>query len=197
MCSRARRRSVWMSERKAPWVMASFCPRLLRARAGAIRAGAGRGAALAVIGLRVLALDVGLGLVVLRLRVLLASALFVALHAFALLLGDLVLVLGLRFIDLALVPGRRLVFLLELGLGDLVLALGVGFAHLVLVAFHLLALRHRGLVIRLDVLLVRLLRLAVDLRPVGAARRRGGALRLGRTGECERNGRGDAQQFQL
>src|SRR5690348_16784552 len=96
MCSRARRRSVWMSERKAPLAITFLS--LLALPAGA----SGRGPAL-VRG--VLRLDVGLVLLVLGLGFLLAGALFLALVPVALLLRYLVLVLGLGLIDLA---GMRL-----------------------------------------------------------------------------------------
>src|SRR5437867_7154331 len=83
-----------------------------------------------------LLLDVGLGLVVLRLGLLLAGALLLAFLRVALLLRDLVLVLGLLFLDFALIGRRRVVLRLQLRLRHFLLALGVGFAHFLLVALH-------------------------------------------------------------
>src|SRR5437762_1944066 len=98
MCSRARRRRVAMSERKAPAIALALL--------GSGGSGA-RGGALGVA--RVLGLDVGLRAVVLRLDFLLAGALLLAFLCVALLFRDVVLVLGLRLVDVALVARRRLV----------------------------------------------------------------------------------------
>src|ERR1051326_2135364 len=194
MCSRARLRSVAMSERKAPAML------LALARGGGQRRARGAARARLVRVAGVLGLDVGLRLVVVRLGLLLARALFLALLRVALLLRDLVRVLGLRFLDVALVARRRVVLLLHLGLGDLLLALGVGFADVLLVALHRLALRHVGLVLGLDAILVRAFLRVVGARGVAARGARAGvgaALRLRRAGEAEREAGGDDGQFQF
>src|SRR5437867_9391702 len=196
MCSRARLRNVWMSDRNAPAISLH--------RAAACRGSRRR---LALAG-GVFRLDVGLRAVVLRLGFLLAGVLLLAFLRVALLLRDLVLVLGLGFGDLALVRLGGLVLLLELGLGDSFLALGVGLAGFLLVALHRIALRLLGFVVGLDAVFLGLLRLAVDLRlgvggAVGAradARligggRGGGGLRLGGAREGERHCGGDARQL--
>jgi hypothetical protein len=146
---------------------------------------------------------------VLRLGFLLAGALFLALLRVALLFRDLVLVLGLGLGDLALVGGRGVVLRLQLGLRHVLLALGVGFARFLLVALHLFALRLVGLVLGLDLVFLRLARLAIDgrlliLAAVGArADRRlvrggaGGGLRLSGARERERHRGCDAQQLEL
>src|ERR1051325_3077191 len=162
MCSRARRRSVWMSERKAPLAITFLSCLLGRATRCGLPLGRG-----------VLRLDVGLFLLVLGLGFLLAGALFLALVPVALLLRYLVLVLGLGLIDLAGMRLRGLVFVLELRFGDVLLALGVGFAHFLLVALHVAALRLGGFVVGLDLVAVGLL-----LRAVDARLRAHGALRL-------------------
>src|SRR5213075_1638078 len=118
MCSRARRRSVWMSERKAPLAITFLSCLLGRATRSGLALGRG-----------VLRLDVRLVFLVLGLGFLLAGALFLALVPVALLLRHLVLVLGLGLVDLAGMRLRRLVLVLELGLGDVLLALGVGLAY--------------------------------------------------------------------
>src|SRR6266850_962996 len=185
MCSRARLRSVWISERKAPLAIA-FLSLLAAALRGALLVGCG-----------VLRLDVGLGPVVPGLGFLLAGALFLAFRGVALLLRDFVLVLGLGFCDLALVRRARVVLGLKLGLGDLLLALRVGFADFLLVGLHRAALRLGGFVLGLDLVFLGVARLAVDLRfrvggAVGACAW-GGGLGLGDAGKGERHGCGDGQ----
>src|SRR4029077_4752786 len=91
--------------------------------------------------LRVLLLDVGLGLLMLRLGRLLARVLLVALHVVALFLRDVVLALGLRLRDLALVTRRGVVLRVELGLGHLLLGLGFLLADVLRVVLQRLALR--------------------------------------------------------
>src|SRR5258706_3887483 len=182
MCSRARLRSVAMSERKAPAISALL--------------GAGRSRRRALAVARVLRFDVGPGALVLRLRFLLAGVLLLAFLGVALLLRDLVLVLGLGLVHIALVARRRLVFLLDLGLGDLLLALGVGLADFLLVAAHGLALGQGFLVVRLHAFLVGVLQLVVDARLVGHAVG-AGALRLRGAGEAERERCGDQGEFGL
>src|SRR5262245_15562352 len=114
MCSRARLRSVWMSDRNAPLI--SPLRLLLR--------GGGAGARAAIGRLGVGALDVGLRALVGGLGFLLAHVLLVALAVFAALLGDVVLRLRLGFLRLALVGRGRVHLRVELCLGDLLLALG-------------------------------------------------------------------------
>src|ERR1044072_8360894 len=149
MCSRARLRSVSMSERKAPRPGWASAIELLPAVAvqvavrrvvavGAGRARARRAVTLRV-GLRVLRLDVGLLFVVLRFRLLLAVA-HAILVRLALLLGHFVLAFGLGLVDLAGVAVGRLVLLPELGLGDFLVRLGFGLADVLRVAFHAAAL---------------------------------------------------------
>src|SRR4051812_9272556 len=185
MCSRARLRSVWMSERNAPLPITYVLSSLLLRRA------AGRCPAL---GSGVPCLDVGLGLLVLGLGFLLAGALFLALGGVALLLRHLVLVLGFRLVNLPGMCRGRFEAVVELGLRHVLLALGVGFAHFLLVTFHRAALRLGGLVIGFHAIVLRLALLAVDAR---LARRRGRRLRLRGTGERQRDGGGHSDQLDL
>src|SRR5919108_3268833 len=143
----------------------------------------------------VLRLDVGLGLVVLRLGVLLAGALFLAFLRVALLFRDLVLLLGLFLRDLALIRGRRVILRAQLGLRYLLLAFGVGLARFFLVALHVLALRLVGLVRGTDAVFLGLARLAINRRLVLLRGSTGGGLRLSGARERERHRGRDAQQL--
>src|SRR5436190_3978532 len=156
MCSRARLRNVSMSERKPPAGVEGVCGiSLLRLRRGT-RARTARGG-LALLHRR-------LGLLVLRLGVLLAGVLLLALHVVAALLRHVVLRVGLGFLDLALVARRGILLRVELGLGDLLLALCFLLADVLRVAAHRVALGLVGLVFGFDAVLVRVLHLAVRAR---------------------------------
>src|SRR5438105_6406877 len=99
MCSRARLRSVAMSERKAPAIALVSARRFVGLGHPGGGAAARRGAL--AVG-RVLRLDVGLRAVVARLGLLVAGGALVAFLLVAFLLGDVVLGLGFRLFDLAL-----------------------------------------------------------------------------------------------
>ena len=207
MCSRARRRNVWMSERNAPAIALVALLRLLRRCRAARRGRAARRRPLLGFG----GLGLAFGLVALDARLLHARVLGLALLVVALLLGDLVGGLGLRFVDLLLRLGLILGVLgIELGLGDLLLAFRLGHADVLGVALHRVALGLVGLGLRLDLLFLHVLRLALGSAGAG----RGGllgarfcgvglggrglrALRLGRGSECERDCQGHTSKFQF
>src|SRR5262245_58196802 len=134
-----------------------------------------------------LLLDRGLVLLVRRLGFLLARVLFVALHVVAALLRDVVLRVGLGFVDLALAARRGVGLVVELGLGDVLLALRFLLAVVLRVAGHGVALGRIVLVLRLDLVLFRVLHLAV-----GAGRGRRG---LGKRAAGKGERRGDTEQL--
>src|ERR1700761_5897436 len=128
-------------------------------------------------------LDVGLALGFVGAGLLLASALGVALLVVALLLGDFIVGLHLFFLDCTGVAVAGLVLLFQLGLGDVLLALGVLLADVLGVVGHRLALRHRDLVVGLDLLLADVVLVV-----------RQGGLRAGRAGDEAGGGGGQDEQ---
>src|SRR5262245_52232361 len=172
--------------------------RLLRLLGRGAAGGAGAGVlALGFGGL----LRLALGAVAVHARLLHARVLGFALLVVALLLGDVVGGFGLRVLHLALGLGLVLLVLgVELGFGHLLLALRLGHADVLGVALHRVALGALGLGLRLDLLLLGILRLA--RRGLLGARRRialgraWGGLRLDRGGECERDRERDTGQFE-
>src|SRR5581483_7063191 len=123
MCSRARRRSVSMSERKAP-LSDGTALMLSPLRHAAGRAGRGR------------RLRRRERLVALRLGFVLARRLLLALLVVAALLGDVVVGLGLRLGDLVLRVAGLVVARVELGLGDFLPAFRFLHADVLGVALH-------------------------------------------------------------
>src|SRR5260221_8557991 len=119
-----------------------------------------------------------------------AGALFLAFRRVALLFRDLVLVLGFRLGDLALVRGARIVLGPELGLGDVFFAFRVGCAGFLLIALHRIALGLFGFVVGFDAVFLGLARFAVDARL--GVRRAVGTLAEARLVGHGGLGRGDA-----
>src|SRR3954463_7446116 len=181
MCSRARLRNVSMSERKPPAGVEGVCGISLLRLGGGTRVRTARGG-LAFLHRR-------LGLLVLRLGVLLAGVLLLALHVVAALLRHLVLRGGLGFLDLALVAWRGVLLRVELRLGDLLLALRFLLTDVLRVAAHRVALGLFGLVLGFDAILFRVLHLAVSARGWGLG------LSLCNTRQRERGGNADDFEF--
>src|SRR6185436_8242333 len=164
MCSRARLRRVWMSERNAP--ATSVLLRLFRSRR---RRAAGRRALLVVLRVRRLFRG-ALGAIALDLRLLDARVLGFALLVVALLRGDVVGGFGLGFAHMLLRLRLVLVVLgVELGLGDLLLAFRLGHADVLGVGLERVALGLVGFRLRFDALVLGL----VDLALVHLLRLRG------------------------